>query len=343
MEMLFEPKEFSFSAFYQGTVPLYFCELVEAKLMHSSSIIPIKMRQQLMISLRTIIRFRFHQQMTDPVITQKLQTAEWFSIQIRHGELEPRVYPEAISSFELVPICYPVLMSAQACLQSNRGKYWKLELKGVFFLEYSIGSPGAVSQRSGSSGSGNYMDRSILSCPSIVKDIICRAVEDCPLFSGYTTYEDFQQLLSRFEFYHANAGDIVIRKGDIGDYFYVIESGLLSVVFDLYDRINTTKREKLSAGQFFGEVALQHQTIRGCSIIADIDCALWRISARDIRQDIAISVMDDVCRTYVLLCCFVLCCVVLCCVVLCCVVLCCVVLCLFYFVSHQYYMFVYAI
>lgn len=64
-----------------------------------------------------------------------------------------------------------------------------------------------------------------------------------------------------------NPGDVVIRRGDVGENFYVIESGSVSV---LCPDENGTEREisVLNKGDYFGELALLNDKPRAATIVA---------------------------------------------------------------------------
>ncbi|HKE69491.1 MAG TPA: cyclic nucleotide-binding domain-containing protein, partial [Nocardioidaceae bacterium] len=71
-----------------------------------------------------------------------------------------------------------------------------------------------------------------------------------------------EQLARGLEPVEVPAGQIVIREGDIGDRFYVIESGDAEVIGD--GQVVATLRE----GEGFGEIALLRRTRRTATVRA---------------------------------------------------------------------------
>lgn len=63
-------------------------------------------------------------------------------------------------------------------------------------------------------------------------------------------------------------GHVIIKEGDPGDIFYIIESGSVDVIIEKH---GSTPVATLSAGQFFGEMALLSNEPRAASCIAKTD------------------------------------------------------------------------
>jgi CRP-like cAMP-binding protein len=66
----------------------------------------------------------------------------------------------------------------------------------------------------------------------------------------------------------ARAGETVVAAGDVGDEFYVVESGAVDVVE--YDRT-------LGPGDGFGEIALLRDVARTATIRASTETLLWAV------------------------------------------------------------------
>ncbi len=99
-------------------------------------------------------------------------------------------------------------------------------------------------------------------------------VSGVPLFSPLpaTTLE---RLAARLERLELTAGETVVEKGATGDRFYVIASGEIHVTRD--DETMTT----LSAGDYFGEIALLHDVPRTATCTAQTDAEVYAL-ARDV-------------------------------------------------------------
>jgi MFS family permease len=84
-----------------------------------------------------------------------------------------------------------------------------------------------------------------------------------------------EQLASRLEQVHVRAGDVVVREGDVGDLFYVIESGALDASHD--GRLLS----HMTTGDHFGEIALLRDVPRTASVVAAEDSVLQTIQRAD--------------------------------------------------------------
>ena len=101
---------------------------------------------------------------------------------------------------------------------------------------------------------------------------------DSPLFSQVPPAQ-IQKLFTCFEAVEVNQGDVIVREGASGDYFYVIESGQAEVSNRFSGTVAT-----LSAGQFFGEEALVGETIRNASVIMRSPGVVMRLSKEDFKS-----------------------------------------------------------
>ena len=78
----------------------------------------------------------------------------------------------------------------------------------------------------------------------------------------------------------APAGDVIVREGDVGEEFFLIEAGTLAIT------IGGEPREvaRLGPGEFFGEAALLGEGLRTATVRAVTDVDLWALSAPKLRE-----------------------------------------------------------
>src|SRR5207247_473805 len=69
----------------------------------------------------------------------------------------------------------------------------------------------------------------------------------------------------------ALTGDVIVREGDVGDRFYLIDQGSVAV------SIAAQPVRRLGPGEFFGEIALVRGVPRTATVIADGDVRLYAL------------------------------------------------------------------
>lgn len=70
-------------------------------------------------------------------------------------------------------------------------------------------------------------------------------------------------------------GTVVVREGDYGDRFYVVQSGKLDATY------RGEQLSRMGPGECFGEIALLQDTRRTASVIARDDCVLYALDRDD--------------------------------------------------------------
>ena len=90
------------------------------------------------------------------------------------------------------------------------------------------------------------------------------------------------ELLKRFERIRAARGDIVIREGDQGDYYYVVEAGRFQIE-RLVGGASVVLAE-LKSGDAFGEEALVSEAKRNATVTALTDGELLRMARADFNE-----------------------------------------------------------
>jgi cGMP-dependent protein kinase len=108
------------------------------------------------------------------------------------------------------------------------------------------------------------------------KGLIYGAIKPNLLFRACSS-EELVDLVDAFEPQYVPKGSVVIREGDEGDHFYVMERGGI----DVYER--DVYKSSLYSGVAFGEIALLYSCPRTASVIAKYDCKLWVINRRAFR------------------------------------------------------------
>lgn len=91
-----------------------------------------------------------------------------------------------------------------------------------------------------------------------------------------------EELLARFERVEARRGQVVVREGEEGDYYYVIESGRCLVERGVGGV--TMSLAELRSGQGFGEEALAAQAKRNATVTMASDGRLLRLGKNDFHQ-----------------------------------------------------------
>lgn len=90
------------------------------------------------------------------------------------------------------------------------------------------------------------------------------------------------EMLGRFERVALARGEVVIREGDEGDYYYVIESGRCRVERTVGGvRVEVAE---LKTGEAFGEEALASDARRNATVVMDTDGQLLRLGKNDFRE-----------------------------------------------------------
>ena len=70
----------------------------------------------------------------------------------------------------------------------------------------------------------------------------------------------------------------IFKQGDIGNYYYILKSGLAQLYID------NKKIKILRSGESFGELALLHDAPRSGSIKTISDCLLWTLERKNFRK-----------------------------------------------------------
>lgn len=115
-----------------------------------------------------------------------------------------------------------------------------------------------------------------------VRDILAKVVHSNILFRSYSPDEQ-RAIVDAFQSSSASRGEVVIRQGEPGAYFYVVMSGELEILLEA-DGLEVPIGSLLTKGDYFGELALMYNTPRAASVKAKTDCELWRIDRVTYRR-----------------------------------------------------------
>ena len=111
-----------------------------------------------------------------------------------------------------------------------------------------------------------------------VRRLLCEAIQSNVLFES-NTEDELQEIIDVFEPCSYAAGDVVIRQDDLGDTFYVVEAGELSIAVRTAQEedVGSVKVGTYADGSAFGELALIYGSPRAATITATETCQLWRL------------------------------------------------------------------
>ena len=95
---------------------------------------------------------------------------------------------------------------------------------------------------------------------------------------------NLQAVFMRMEKMPRSAGDVIVRQGDPGDYFYVVVSGRCSVTRETPLNKEGIKLAELGMGDTFGEEALVSGTARNATVTMTTDGTLMRLGKDDFNE-----------------------------------------------------------
>jgi len=95
---------------------------------------------------------------------------------------------------------------------------------------------------------------------------------------------NIQAIFQRLQRTPCRAGEVVIKQGDEGDYFYVIVNGKCSVTRETPLSRDGIKLAELGVGDTFGEEALIAEAKRNATVTMVTDGVLMRLNKQDFRE-----------------------------------------------------------
>jgi CRP-like cAMP-binding protein/rhodanese-related sulfurtransferase len=94
---------------------------------------------------------------------------------------------------------------------------------------------------------------------------------------------NIQAIFMRLQQVNCKAGDVVIKQGDEGDYFYVITRGRCIVTRETPLNKEGIRLAELEVGDTFGEEALISEAKRNATVYMDTDGSLMRLGKQDFQ------------------------------------------------------------
>lgn len=106
--------------------------------------------------------------------------------------------------------------------------------------------------------SASYVPK-VIEKPKSIRELLMSVVTTNILFSSYAN-EEHNAIVDAFESREIKKDVFVIRQGENGDHFYVVQSGTLDVFVKGKDGEQTKVGTSLGPGSCFGELALMYNT-----------------------------------------------------------------------------------
>lgn len=131
--------------------------------------------------------------------------------------------------------------------------------------------------------SDNVADRIVIPKDNATKMRIAAATGHNLLFRNLEADQRHEIVDAMFE-RKVTKGDVIIKQGDEGDNFYVIDQGSFDVFVKKGDQ--EKKVITLTAGGSFGELALMYNTPRAATVIAAEDGVLWAVDRTTFRHSL---------------------------------------------------------
>ena len=116
---------------------------------------------------------------------------------------------------------------------------------------------------------------------------------ESPMFKNIP-FNDIQKIFMLFEKIEVEKNDTVIKQGDVGDYYYIIEEGCFRVSRKIKNQNKEFKLADLEGGTGFGEEALIGNVARNATVTALTNGNLIRIKESDFVNLIKEKVLKSI-------------------------------------------------
>eukprot|EP00768_Dysnectes_brevis_P002774 gnl/Dysnectes_brevis/2038_a2353_1450.p1 GENE.gnl/Dysnectes_brevis/2038_a2353_1450~~gnl/Dysnectes_brevis/2038_a2353_1450.p1 ORF type:complete len:368 (-),score=140.82 gnl/Dysnectes_brevis/2038_a2353_1450:136-1239(-) len=113
--------------------------------------------------------------------------------------------------------------------------------------------------------------------------MLLKALNSCPLTSATST-SIREHLASLLRPGGIPAGGTLIRQGEQGDCFYILESGHLKVLrYEEGEEAPGREVNEVTPGAFVGELALINHAARAATVVADVGCRFFKMQSHVYR------------------------------------------------------------
>ena len=113
-----------------------------------------------------------------------------------------------------------------------------------------------------------------------IRSLIAKAVDSSLLFNSLGSAEK-EECVAAFSLERYKSGEQVITQNEVGNDFYVVNTGELEIIVKPVGGTRGVSKGMLSKGQSFGELALLYNTPRAATILAKTEVSLW-VLTRDL-------------------------------------------------------------
>jgi len=118
------------------------------------------------------------------------------------------------------------------------------------------------------------------------KDLVEKGLQQNRVCADFTS-DDLELIFETLHYYEFQAGQTVVKQGDAGTHFFVVEKGMLEVT------VNGRTVNTLEQGHGFGALALLYNTGRTASVLAKGKASVWGASGDSFKK-----AMQDSCQKH---------------------------------------------
>lgn len=115
-----------------------------------------------------------------------------------------------------------------------------------------------------------------------------KAIGDAGFIFASLGAAEIEQVVAAFMPMPLKKGEVIIKQGDKGDNFYVVEKGDFDIL------VNDTKVASRGAGDYFGELALMYNAPRAASVVSATAASVFALDRMTFRNMVASSREDQV-------------------------------------------------